>query len=265
MTRPEITSLLAGLQGRDPGEAWEQFLSNRAALLMKIARYHAHREDHAQDCFLYICEKLAEHRFRRLRAFDPDTATPFEAWLSTVTNNLARDWRRRRFGRIRSPRAIAALHAFDREMYRLHFEQELDLTTCRALLAERFPESSPEAVGAALDRIHNALTPRQRWRLSFLNHPGEKRFRSLEGGCLHIAAADHAPEQSAVNAQDMDRLHRALDGLEAEERLLLRLRYEEQLSLREVAGIAGLRDLHQARRKIEQALVKIRAVFPFED
>jgi RNA polymerase sigma factor (sigma-70 family) len=168
MTGSEDSNLLSDLAGPQSDKVWRRFIDDHSGLLMKIARYHAQIPDHTQDCFLHICEKLCENSFRRLRQFDEKRGVPFEAWLSTVVNNLCYDWRRQQFGRQRLPRAILAMDEFDQNVYRLKYERHLDISSCLGLLQEKYSATNQETLSASLSRIHKALSSGQRWRLSFL-------------------------------------------------------------------------------------------------
>ena len=261
----DISYLLSALAGPQSAKAWRQFIDSRAGQLMKIARYHTQIEDQAQDCFLHICEKLCENGFRRLLQFDEKRGVPFEAWLSTVANNLCHDWRRQQFGRHRIPRAILAMDKFDQNVYKLKFEHRLDISSCLNLLQERDSGLTLETLSASLGRIHNTLSSRQRWRLSFLNRPAEQRMVSQEAGQVLIAQTRHSdaePVEKTRQSHDLESLKQALSRLNAEQRLALRLRFEEFLSLKDVAHIMRLDNLHQARRIVERALEQLRQHMP---
>jgi RNA polymerase sigma factor (sigma-70 family) len=265
MAGVDISYLLSALAGPQSAKAWRHFIDSRAGQLMKIARYHTQIEDQAQDCFLHICENLCENGFRRLLQFDEKRGVPFEAWLSTVANNLCYDWRRQQFGRHRRPRVILTMEKFDQDVYKLKFEHHLDLSNCLNLLQERDSGVTPETLSASLGRIHNALSSQQRWRLSFLNRPAEQRMVSQEAGHILIAQTrntDAEPLEKIRQTHDLESLKQALSKLNAEQRLALRLRFEEFLSLKDVAHVMHLDNLHQARRIVEKALEQLRQHMP---
>jgi RNA polymerase sigma factor (sigma-70 family) len=263
MTGLAISSVLSELAGPQSAKAWRRFIDDRAGQLMKIARYHTQIEDQAQDCFLHICEKLCENGFRRLRRFDEKRGVPFEAWLSSVANNLCHDWRRQQFGRRRTPTAILALEQFDQQVYRLKFERRLDISTCLSLLQKNNSGLTHEILSASLGRIHNALSSRQRWRLNFLNQPADQRMVSQEAGHVLIAdTGDSGPVETTLLSHELESLNQALARLISDQRLVLRLRFEESLSLQDVARIMRLDNLHQARRRIEKALEQLRRYLP---
>jgi DNA-directed RNA polymerase specialized sigma24 family protein len=60
--------------------------------------------------------------------------------------------------------------------------------------------------------------------------------------------------------EEHDRLERALRGLQPQQRLLLKLRYQQELTLREIARLARLGDPFKARREIQKALKALKAL-----
>jgi RNA polymerase sigma factor (sigma-70 family) len=109
-----------------------------------------------------------------------------------------------------------------------------------------------------LASVHAALSSRQRWRISARAQRGQL---SLNAGNDDLLPADseNTPRRTAEAVQELAVLRSALSRLSPRKRLVLRLRYEQELSLKEVARVAGLGDLHQARRLIQAALGELQA------
>jgi RNA polymerase sigma factor (sigma-70 family) len=251
------------LAGPDAGAAWKAFIDQWSGRLMAIARRHAVTDEDAQDCFLHLCEGLCSDGFARLRTYDPDQGVPFGGWLAVVANRLAVDWQRRQYGRMRMPSAVLALDSFHQRVYELVYRQGLDRSACLEALRITYPRLDEARISGALARLHNALSSRQRWRLSFTNRPPEQRTVSREAGHVMLAGApigEYLPEIKTEQSQRASALRAALKQLSAEDRLLLRLRFEQHLSLEQTARIAGLPNLHQARRRIERALEQLRGL-----
>jgi DNA-directed RNA polymerase specialized sigma subunit len=79
----------------------------------------------------------------------------------------------------------------------------------------------------------------------------------LSGSSIRAAVQD-GPEALSAHLQDVERLGTALERLSSSERLLLALRFEQGLTLAEVARIGGLGDPFRARRAIDAALTSLR-------
>jgi len=260
MSEAQIEKILSGLSSKRPDGAWRQFLDSYAGKIMAIAWQYASAPGKAQDCFLYICGKLSERDFRRLLQYDAQRGVDFQIWLTTVVSRLCIDWRRTEYGRLRPPTVISRMSAFDQQVYRIRFEQHLDLIMCLHILQIDYPSGTSQGLADSLTRIHAELSPRQRWRLGRLwrgNHPVSMSKQAI--GRIADTVVDPALSPDALVLQDEERenLRNALAKLTPEQQLLLRLRFQEGLSLKEVARMADLGDLHQARRHVEAALCQL--------
>ena len=78
-----------------------------------------------------------------------------------------------------------------------------------------------------------------------------------------MAAEDKGPEALVQSEQDRQQLHNAMARLEPQQRLLLQLRYQQDLTLEEVARLTGLGDPFRARRKIDAALATLAKAMKF--
>lgn len=248
-------SLLKELRSARPDVAWRTFLDRHAARIMRVVRLREYDEQHASDCFMFVCEKLVDDGFRRLLQFDATRGVPFGAWLNAVVANLCVEWHREQFGRARVPASIMGLSALDRSVFEYRYRHDLDLQTCAHLLRSAYPALTRAALSASLARVHSAMTPRQRWNL--VRQRG--RFVPLASARMQdIPESQPNPEQLNELHQRRDRLQVALKQLPASDRFLLRLRFEENLTFEGIARLAGLNNLHQARRRIEVALSALR-------
>jgi hypothetical protein len=142
-------------------------------------------------------------------------------------------------------------------VYKYKFEQNLDLDTCLRLLPASHPPLERQQLSDTVARIHALLTPRQRWNLGFKrgrNRPGEGLTNREGHEVREIVEPGPGPELMAQQEQERDALLHAMSQLTPQHRLLLRLHCQENMPLKDVARIAGLADLHQARRQIQAAL-----------
>jgi len=216
------------------------------------------KADRADECFLDICEALSNDGFRRLRSFRPDGPASFRTWLMAVVANLCIDRNRREQGRIRSFRSVSRLPELERQVYRCIFERRMSRAQCFHALSPRFPGLTESGVAEINARLFSLLTPQQRWQLtvrtpsmtpvSFPVSPED------DDPAWQLAQPGPGPEELAEDSQQQRRLQQALAVLPAEQRLLLRLRYEQNLSLAEVARLTGQPDPFRANRRIRAAL-----------
>jgi RNA polymerase sigma factor (sigma-70 family) len=249
MPGESIDKILGRLNSGRVESAWKAFLKAYSPMIMQVALKYEIERDRANDCFLFVCEKLSDNGFRRLLQFDASRGVSFRAWLNSVVSNLCIDWYRREFGRARPCKAIAALPAFEGHVYQYKFKLGLNLEACFRALQLTYPDLTKSELARAISRVHSMLSPRQRWQLSFR--------RRETTSISELAEPGPGPDALAQLQQERAALLQAMSRLTHQQRLLLRLRYQEDLPLKEVARLAGLKDPFQARHQIESAVATL--------
>ena len=247
-------NLLHRLSSADAGVAWVEFLELYAPLIMSTAAQFEYEQGRVHDCFLYVCEQLNDCGFRRLLRFDTTGKATFRTWLGSVVFNLCVDWHRREYGRVTLLPAISALPAFDQAVYRMVIEQGMDKETCFQSLRADFPDLTRELVARAVARVYALLTPRQRWQITVRNRRRQKaRGASPNESLEHLPDPAVGPDREAQRQKDIETLQEAISLLPADERLLLRLRFQEGLTLKKIAQLKYHGDVNVTWRKIQVA------------
>lgn len=262
MPEPFVENILQQLRSRDTHEAWTKFLEEYSVLIFQVVRHFDRDLDRASDCFQFVCEKLSEDRFRRLTRFKPHGTASFPTWLRAVVRNLCLDWRRKEFGRPRMFRSISRLSTFDQEVFRCVYERGVSTDETLRLLQSRFADVSPARVAESRNRVEQELTTKQRWLLgtrSIRRPPGVgTTFEEAEAPPLEIPDPRPDPEAQAVLEERRAALDRVLDHLSKRERLLVRLRFEEELTLEQIAKLLDLGNAQRADRQIKDILARLR-------
>lgn len=255
----DVLERLASGQGVDA--AWTAFLDGYSPLILQVARRYESHRDRALDCFVFVCGALSDDGFRRLLKYRPDAGTRFETWLRAIVANLCLDWRRQQLGRLRPVQAIAGLSDLDRLAYRYLYVLGMRRDECLRALRPRFPDLTDEDLSGINARLFALLTPRQRWqlgaRMAGFVSMDDADSPLMSGGGLQVADPSDGPEDLAERDEERSHLEQAMQRLPAPQRLLLRLRFEQELTLAEVARLAGLPDLHRANRQIQAALAEL--------
>ena len=257
-TDSSSAELLARLRSRGRSEAWQEFLAIYSPLIMHIVGQYEHHRDSRDDCYLFICEKLSAKDFSRLLSYSPEGPASFRSWLNVVIVNLCIDWSRHRQGRLRPYKSIRKLSLFDQLVFKYRFQQRVGLQTCLVSMQAEFPDLTEFQLAGAVTRINKALTPKQQWLLS-TRHAQTVSLDGLKIGseiCEPVESG-HDPEQATARGQQHDKLQQALVKLTPHHRLLIKLRYQQDLSLREVARLTRLGDPFRARRHIQTALAEL--------
>jgi len=255
--------LLRTLAARRDEAAWGNLLATIAPILMQVARSVERDEDAAGDAFIFICEGLVQNDYARLCRFDPNGPARFITWLRAVARNLAIDAQRRRTGRFRLPKAATTLSTLHQSVLRLRYRDGLSLTDTHASLQRQYPGVTLDAVLVADCGILQALSPQQ----LFATITSRRRTESLsdlpdERPDLEPASDSPNPEQHVLSLDQARRLSAAVRGLSPDDRLIVRLRFEQNLKLAQIATIAGLRDAAHAHRRIAAILERLRAGLP---
>lgn len=236
---------------------------------MQVARRFSRDSEQASECFVFACEHLSDNGFRRLKSFRPDGPARFQTWLRAVVANLCIDWKRKEHGRVRPFAAVSDLPPFDRQVYRHIFLRGMTRTECQRALAGKFPDVTLEQVSEANARLFGMLSSRQRWQLTHRSR-GSISFEDAtspddEGAILQPEDTGPGPEQLADEWMSRDAINEALLKLLPRQRLLLRLRYQQDLTLEEVARLVGLPDPYRANREIQAAVEALAKHLPRDE
>jgi RNA polymerase sigma factor (sigma-70 family) len=252
MAQARIERILACIESGESDDGWAQFLMAYSPLLRSIVRRFETDETRIRDCYEYVCAGLSDDGFNRLSKFDPDGRAEFRTWLTAVVSNLCRDWRRAQFGRYRVPEPVLQMSEFEQLVFELVYRQGLTQQECMHILDSTHPGFNVDRFHNALARLHLELRSQQRWRLSMR----PTSHSPVDPDQLESGTKD--PESAYRSDAESDRLERALARLGREQRLLLQLRYQQDLTLREIARLLGFPDPFAARRAIDKAMKALR-------
>jgi RNA polymerase sigma factor (sigma-70 family) len=260
----EIALLLEALRSADTRDSWAAFLDTYSLVLYQTARVYTSNEDAAADCYLYICEHLAQNRFRRLLKFNLNGKASFTTWLRVVARNLCFDWHRSQSGRPRPFKSLQRLSPLELEIYNCRFVRGATQLETLQALGPVFPGVSLAEISDIEVRLQSSLSSRQQWILSTRKKAEFTTTIAVAGEDLDhgvVEVADPRPTQEAqlADRQQQGRLQKTLISLPADERLLVQLRFEQDLSLEEIARLCGLGDAQRVYRRLEAVLKKLRS------
>ena len=247
----------------DADAVWSAFLAEQAPLILQVVRLFERDADEVQDGFLFVCERLRRDDLRRVRKFHEEGPASFATWLRTVVRRLCLDWRRHRDGRFRLPRAVARLPELEREVFRALHLRGLSENEAFHRLNALWPALTREGLSEAARRVARAVDGRFSWLLlvrrprflSISSAPPGADPAEAEAGLVDPRAG---PEADAAGHERSAALEECLALLPARERLLVRLRFEQELSLEQVAKLARLSGPSQVERQLGQALGALR-------
>lgn len=265
-----VAPLLEALQSPNMrGDAWAEFLESYSPVLYQTARACTSDEDAAADCYLHICEQLSRNGFRRLLKFRPEGSASFTTWLRVVARNICFDWHRSQSGRPRPFRSLQHLSALELEVYDSRFVHGTSRQETLHKLESRFPDIEMSKLSEIEARLQDLLTPRQQWILATRRQPESSHIAvaaSEEGEPVGIDVTDPGPTPESLFADQQihAQLQKNVGTLPTQERLLLQLRFEQELSLREIARLCGLQDAQRVHRMLAAVLKKLRDAMKYD-
>jgi len=262
MSDPRSSGILRGLRSRNPRKAWAAFLEAYSPVILDVIRLFEHDRDAAGDCYLFVCEQLCRDRFRRLRRFQRGGPASFQTWLRAVVRNLCLDWHRQEFGRHRVFESVGRLSVLDQEIFQAVFVECLPVEEAHLKIGPRVPGLTHDALLEGIARVEQALTSRQRWLLSVRRaraaHSLARRAPDGEEWLQQVPGEALNPESWAALQEARVALLAGMARLSPRERLLIRLRFERDLTLDEIAKLLRLENAQSADRRIREVLVKLR-------
>lgn len=260
MPHRAVEQILNRLTSQDAHPAWSDFLEEYSGTIFQVICHFEPDPDKASDCFQFVCEQLIKDRFRRLRKFKVDGAAKFPTWLRAIIRNLCIDWHRKNTGRPRPFKSISKLSAFDQQVFQLLYEKGVSAEEGLRLLVPVFPNVTEERLAESRQRIETGLTSQQRWLLNTrAARSHEVMFTSdMDDVGSNVADPRANPEAQAILRERYANLMRKLKRLSNEERLLVRLRFEQELTLEQIAKLLSLGNAQRVDRQLKQILLQLR-------
>jgi DNA-directed RNA polymerase specialized sigma24 family protein len=248
---------------RDPQRAWELFIARYADVLFSYLNDLGFNYDQAMDRFVYICEKLSEQDFRRLKmiryAGSRGDLTP---WLRKVAKHLCINWAWSAEGRRRLFKPVARLSERDQHVFQLYFWKGMSPSEIHERLRHDQAEIDLIEVLDCLERIFAVLSHKNLWRL-MSNLARRRDAISIDevdedtGARLELADARPNPEEMLIQKEAEERMDRALESLSPREQLIIRFRYEEGTAIKEIAEMLHLGE-REVKGSLKAGLVRLR-------
>lgn len=259
-----VEQILEQLRSYDADQAWSDFLEEYSAPIFQVICHFESDPDRASDCFQFVCEQLIKNRFRRLRQFKLHGSAKFSTWLRAVVRNLCIDWHRKEAGRPRPFKSISRLSSFDQEVFRLLYERGVSLEEGLRLMIPAFPNTTEERLAESRQRIEKGLTAQQRWLLDTrVARSNMATFAmDVENATANVPYPCPDPEMQAMLKERYQDLHRRLNRLSSQERLMVLLRFEEELTLDQIAKLLDLGNAQRVDRQLKQILSQLREEIP---
>jgi RNA polymerase sigma factor (sigma-70 family) len=256
---PFDVSLLSALASADRQSAWCAFLNRYSGLIYHVVRTFDRDPDRSGNCFLFVCEQLSADEFRRLRKFRLAGRATFSTWLCAVARNLCLDWYRKEHGRQRVFGLVARRSTSDQLLFELVFRRGLSVEEAREEIVHRGIELSFADAEETVCELRRCMSSRQLWLLS-TGQTVPESLDSEEEGTFVSEPADPAPDPEALVAlrETHEQVSVALGSLNDSDRLLVRLRFQQGLTLQQIAKLVGLKNAQTADRRLREIIDHLR-------
>ena len=226
----------------DPEAAYLELLERYTPVLLRMIRTFMKDVDEMMEVYAGICERLCADQYQALRRFRSDGE--LVPWLSVVVANACRD--RFRKTRVQSvPQSvISQLDECERLVFKYHYQEHLPHEDIAEVISRRHrvPYTALEVV-RAIAKINDLLSTRKRWLL-LAALSANRSFLSLDemqekGFQLSIKDDFDAFDETMHHRARVEQLNAALQDLDANDQLLLLLRFEHNRSAPQIAKIMG--------------------------
>jgi len=233
--------------------AWHEFLDQYTRLILKVIWLREHDYDEAMEKYVYVCQKLSENNFSRLRKFQTDykhNPPKFTTWLASVVRNLTIDAHRKKHGRKRYPKLLQEMSAMYRKFFKLYYWKGYSLEE----IDRQFSASEPDENRSALE-IHQDIKARY---LSSNQTPPDKEQPVSFQRYLDELNYSTAQSNGMPSGELADFFRYWLQKLPAKRRLVLKLRFWEDLKPLEIAEILNLEPPNRVYKILKKGLAELR-------
>ena len=229
--------------------AWREFLTRYSNLFLKIIWQFEKDRDEVMEKYLFVCERLVRNNFELLKRFPLERGlkpSDFTSWLVAVVRNLCVDAHRSSTGRRRYPKALLRMDPLDRKIFSLHYWQ-----------------------GYSREEISHHLNLRKNGNTGRLEKSFRRIQRIMEGRDVRrkqadpILNADRFDETEFVPGDEPDFMEtelvsRWMRDLPPENRLVVRMRFWEDMNALEIARVLGIVPRHRVYTILKNSLDGLR-------
>jgi len=224
-----------------------------------------------EDLYQDICEKLIEDNFRRLHKYSGEGS--FVGFTLEIVENLLTDIMRRDVPRQRLPAAVQRLPQLEQDIYKAIAWKGCAPEAARLaeFLRSRDVDPEPDAVGEALSRVMEVMTPRKGDGGA---RPKTVSLDAILGGVEEKLKDDasNTPEEDLLLAEEerereslIATVRRSAASLSAEEKLYLQVVFgsSEKIARREIAQLLGcsVTDVDRLKQKTQRWFATLRQNF----
>ncbi len=243
-----LEQLLSG--GNRVQLAWKEFLRQYSNLFLKIIWQFEKDREEVMERYLFVCSRLAANNFAALRRYgrqEGEEAPQFVHWLAVVVRNLCIDAHRAAYGRRRLPKALLKLPEFDRKVFQLYYWSGASIEEITHQLQQRTNGISV-TVDEALQRIEEVLL-----RVPEPPTPPPSTIAYDDANAIMAGVVDDDTSPDLESTTE-----RWLNALPTEERLVVRFKFWEDMTAKQIARVMKIQPEHRVYTILQNALKTLR-------
>ena len=259
---------------------YKQEITAHWLLINRIAERRFIDSNCAEEAALYVINRLEEDDCRRLRTFSG--RAKFSTFISSLTIRILEDFSRKKFGRIRPPAWITALGGIWVTLFQLLCLQRLNVVeaieTMKRRVADNKQQQVEETAWTILEKVtdcgkHQGLEvpfddaeegqPNDQDTIVGHHDSPEVHFLNNERRILFELLFKGVTKGEDVQSPAERSFRTVLETpirVSAKERLLLKLCFQDELSVTRAGKLLGLNS-NQTHGKLRRLLVRLRDEF----
>ena len=225
---------------KDPAAGYSALLDRYTPVLLRMIRRFLSDPDEVMETYTAICERLRQNNYQALKRFRINSElTP---WLSVVVANACRD--RFRKNRVTSvPNSvISKLDKIGQLVFRYYYQERMNQSEIADIVQSKNQMAcSSLDVARAIEQINDLLSVNKRWHLiaalranrpvlSIDDSASEGSFPIVDTLSFDLGKTDDSEDQ-------VSQLNQAIEELDAEDQLLVLLRFEHGMRAAQIATI----------------------------
>jgi hypothetical protein len=251
---------------------WKEKAMSHWGLINRLASRRFARDVIAEEAALFVINRLEDNDWQRLKSYGGSAS--LATYLSTLTFRLLEDFARKKFGRLRPPLWIRNLGGVWELLFRFLCQERLPVYEAVEHVRDRMPAEETAAIEDSAWTVRASVTDcgRHQDREVPLGDEHDCSDPEAEPQQLRLEEAERehffAALFKGVLGTDRDqeitgsfaRVMSAGVHLEAEERLLLKMCFQDNVGVAAAGRMLGM-NRHQVHGRLRRLLSRLRADF----
>ncbi len=249
---------------------WKEKTLDQWTLINKLSQKRFGDRPLAEEAALVVMDKLLENDGRRVRSYEGKA--PFPAFVGSLSWRMLEDFSRKRFGRKRPPLWIRNLGGMWLKLYRLLCLERFEIAEAVAITGQAEVRTPAKDIDTAAWRIrqevvdcgsHQGLEVDEELA-DGANQSGSNQVEQLEEeereGLFRLVFSVLTDVDDERVVADLDKLCGVSIVLKPEEKLMLKLIYQDEVGVSSAAKMLGY-NRDQLNGRLRRLLTRIRDHF----